>query len=197
MKEFWDTRYKETTYAYGEEPNLFFKEQLDLLPPGKLLLPFEGEGRNAVYAALQGWEVFAFDFSEAGKEKALQLARKHEVSIDYQISTWEAYDFQAESFDMVALIYAHLPSDKRSLFHAQALKALKKGGTLVLEAFNQNQLGKPSGGPQHEDALFSSAALKNDFRTSSIAILKEEESFLSEGIYHVGSAEIVRLVAKK
>ncbi len=34
------------------KPNHFFKEQIDKISvPGKLLLPGEGEGRNAVYAA--------------------------------------------------------------------------------------------------------------------------------------------------
>ena len=51
MKDFWNDRYGRAEYAYGKNPNVFFKEQLDLLPPGKILLPAEGEGRNAVYAA--------------------------------------------------------------------------------------------------------------------------------------------------
>ena len=56
MKDMWEERYAADEYAYGEEPNAFFKACLDGLPaPGRLLLPGEGEGRNAVYAARQGW----------------------------------------------------------------------------------------------------------------------------------------------
>lgn len=52
MKEMWDKRYGNTEYAYGEEPNAFFKKTLDKLDlKGSILLPAEGEGRNAVYAA--------------------------------------------------------------------------------------------------------------------------------------------------
>ena len=40
----------------------------------KILLAAEGEGRNAVYAASIGWEVFAYDFSEFGYKKAMKLA---------------------------------------------------------------------------------------------------------------------------
>ena len=76
MKEFWEIRYAEKQYAYGENPNVYFKEQLDKLKPGKILLPAEGEGRNAVYAAKQGWEVMAFDLSSEGKNKAEKLAAK-------------------------------------------------------------------------------------------------------------------------
>ena len=52
MKEIWDKRYSTAVYAYGEEPNAFFKEKLDSQNlEGSILLPAEGEGRNAVYAA--------------------------------------------------------------------------------------------------------------------------------------------------
>ena len=81
MKEFWNERYYENGYAYGEEANIFFKEELLKLKPGNILLPAEGEGRNAVFAAKQGWEVEAFDISDVGKEKAIQLARKNGVNI--------------------------------------------------------------------------------------------------------------------
>ena len=64
MKEFWNARYNTESYAYGKNPNQYFKDQIGLLPPGKILLAAEGEGRNAVYAASLGWDVFAYDFSE-------------------------------------------------------------------------------------------------------------------------------------
>ena len=43
IKEFWDGRYSVPEYAYGVDPNEYFKEQLDKLSPGKILLPAEGE----------------------------------------------------------------------------------------------------------------------------------------------------------
>ena len=73
MKEFWNQRYSELGYAYGTEPNEFFKEALlrykeELLPEHpRLLMPAEGEGRNAVYAAELGFEVTAFDVSEQAR----------------------------------------------------------------------------------------------------------------------------------
>ena len=197
MKEFWEERYNEEEYSYGLSPNLFFKEQLDQLKPGKLLLPFEGEGRNAVYAASQGWDVVAFDFSPAGKKKAMELAKQQNVTIDYIVSSWESFDFQPETYDVVALIYAHLPSPIRTEFHHKAAQSLKKEGRLILEAFNKNQLGKTSGGPNNLDALFSMEDLRNDFHEVQLAYLNEQQTVLTEGKYHVGLAEVIRLVAVK
>ena len=57
-----------------KEPNAYFKKIIDTLFPGKILLAAEGEGRNAVYAASLGWDVYAYDFSEMAYKKAMKLA---------------------------------------------------------------------------------------------------------------------------
>ena len=67
MKEFWNERYSKDDFAYGIEPNNFLKTQLPLFEQGNLLLPAEGGGRNAVFAAKLGWNVSAFDLSMEGK----------------------------------------------------------------------------------------------------------------------------------
>ena len=81
----WDERYANDEYAFGIQPNEYFKEQLEKFDAGTILLAAEGEGRNAVFAARLGWKVFAFDISSEGKKKALHLAEKNNVTIDYQV----------------------------------------------------------------------------------------------------------------
>lgn len=71
MKLIWDKRYAGDEYVYGIHPNIFFKEKIKGIKPGKILLPAEGEGRNAVYAAALGWNVSAFDFSDKARDKAI------------------------------------------------------------------------------------------------------------------------------
>ncbi len=83
MKDFWNERYAAREYVYGKKPNQYFKKNIDGLTPVKILLPCKGEGRNAVYAAQKGWDVEAIDFSVEGKKKALSLALKNNVSINY------------------------------------------------------------------------------------------------------------------
>ena len=85
MQDFWNKRYAETEFAYGALPNEFLKEQLQNLSAGKILFVCEGEGRNAVFAAKQYWNVEAFDLSAEGKKKALQLAEQNNVTINYQL----------------------------------------------------------------------------------------------------------------
>ncbi|MCX2739031.1 class I SAM-dependent methyltransferase [Pontibacter anaerobius] len=197
MQEFWNKRYSEEETVYGTAPNVFFKEQLSKLQPGKLLLPAEGEGRNALYAAEQGWEVQAFDYSEAGQQKALKLAQERGVSIDYQLTEADKYNAKPDSLDAVALIYAHFPPALRQGFHRKVVGWLKPGGTVILEAFHPKQLGYNSGGPKDEAMLYTADMLRQDFSGLQINQLEELETELQEGPYHSGKGFVTRLVATK
>ena len=197
MKSFWNERYAAQEYVYGETPNAFFKAQLEKLSPGRLLLPCEGEGRNAVFAAQMGWEVEAFDQSEVGRDKAFRLAKRKAVQINYQICDWSEASYPAESFDAIALIFAHLPAALRATAHQQLIPYLKPGGTLILEGFNPRQLQYQTGGPKDPSMLFTEAMLQQDFAELELLELYETEEELDEGPYHSGVAAVIRLVGRK
>jgi SAM-dependent methyltransferase len=202
MKEFWDDRYAEEGYAYGEEPNVFFKQEIDKLPIGKLLMPAEGEGRNAVYAATLGWEVYAFDISEEGKKKADELAQKNGITINYIVSDFDAIPYENESFDAVGLIYAHFTPDLRSDYHQKLISLLKHGGSLILEGFSKehlhyNQKNPKVGGPREIAMLYSLEELSSDFDHLEIHTQNETLTALDEGKYHVGQGSVVQLVGIK
>lgn len=193
-KNTWDERYAQNEYAYGKQPNEFLRQQLQALRPGKILLPAEGEGRNAVFAALQGWNVVAFDSSVEGQKKALALAQEMGTSIEYQTSSFESFDTE-EQFDAIGLIYAH--NLNREENHKKLSKSLKKGGVIILEGFSKEQLNFNSGGPKNIEMLFSVDELKSDFESFSSLNIWTKEVELSEGNYHLGKASVVRMVGVK
>jgi len=195
MNEFWNQRYAEEVFAYGVEPNEFFAQQLIQIKSGKLLLPAEGEGRNAVFAAKEGWSVDAFDFSTYAKQKASDLATKNQVSINYLLADFDAFEAEPASYDVIGLIYAHMPSELRAKTHRKMLHLLKPGGKIILEAFHKTQLGKTSGGPQTADLLYSEEELRADFTECSHLDIKQENITLREGLYHAGEAAVIRLIA--
>ena len=197
MKDFWNGRYSEKEYAYGEEPNIFFAEQLKALKPGIIILPCEGEGRNAVFSANNGWHVSAFDSSEEGKSKAFQLADKLGVKFEYIIEDAMTISYPDNSADVVALIYAHLPPDVRQCLHQKAIKWLKPGGRIIMEAFNTWQLQNTSGGPKDISLLYTEDMLKEDFKPVKITYLQTLETELGEGKYHKGKADIIRFTGVK
>jgi len=197
MSLHWDERYNRKEYVYGSTPNVFFENQLTDLKPGVILLPCEGEGRNALFAAQSNWNVVAFDSSEVGKNKAMALATQNNVSYDYQILDVNEANFEPESFDVIALIYAHFKPQLRSKFHATIQRWLKPGGKIILEAFNPEQLNYNSGGPKDLDMLYSTDILSKDFEGMKIELIETSTIVLDEGAFHQGDAAVIRFVAQK
>lgn len=197
MENMWNTRYAPEEFIYGKFPNDYFKLQLDKLPVGKLFLPAEGEGRNAVYAAKNGWNTLAVDYSETGKEKALKLAFDNKVEILYDIADLVNYHYPANEYDVAGIIYAHFPASHRKNVYQKIAGTLKKGGIIILETFSKKQLGKSSGGPQNMDMLNSLDDLKSDFTGFEFMELTETQVELNEGQLHQGWAEVVRMLAIK
>lgn len=197
MNQTWNQRYAEKEFAYGVLPNEFLSEQLAKIAPGSILFPCEGEGRNAVYAAKLGWNATAFDFSETGCEKANLLAKQNNVTINYKVGDALEMAFEPESFDVIALVYAHFPESIRKQIHRKILSWLKPNGIIILEAFNPSQLGNPSGGPKDITMLYSKEMMENDFDILNIQHLSEEIIILNEGKYHQGKANVIRFKGKK
>jgi SAM-dependent methyltransferase len=197
MKSMWDSRYESEEYVYGKEANSFFASELEKINPGKILLPGEGEGRNAVFAASLGWEVIAYDQSEEGKNKALRFAKERGVRIDYRVQSLEDYKVTPSSFDAVGLCFFHAAPPLRKLLHHQVQEALKPGGKLILEAFHTSQINNNTGGPQAVDMLFDKSLLETDFSSLELVYLEEKSVLLNEGPFHQGEASIIRLLGKK
>lgn len=199
---FWEERYAQEEYIYGKEPNAFLKEVLPTLKAGKILFPAEGEGRNAVFAAKNGWDVSAFDASAEGKKKALALAEQHGTQIDYQVSTLEDVDYPMHSFDALALVFAHFPENNRKDYHQKLVTYIKPNGTLIIEGFSKShsrfQASNPqAGGPKDLSMLYDLETLKSDFEDFEFLEAYETEVKLSEGEHHVGLSSVFRIVAVK
>ena len=203
MKEMWDNRYSDTQYAYGTAPNVFFKSMLDQYQPkGKLLMPAEGEGRNAVYAAKTGLEVYAFDISDEGQKKAKQLAAQENVTIHYEVGSFFDLSVVEQQYDAVGLIYAHFPPSILATYYQKVAELLKPNGLVILEGFSTNHLpyraANPQvGGPGVAEFLFSEATIQENFPNFETLLMEEVEVELNEGLYHVGTGKVLRFVGRK
>lgn len=201
-REFWDERYANEEFVYGKLPNKYFKEKIVELSVGKALFAAEGEGRNAVYAATLGWEVTAFDQSLSAKKKAILLAENNQVTIDYLVSDLDNFNYESTSFDVLVLIFAHFPEEKRRIYHRQLTQTIKNGGYIILEAFSknhmQNQKENPKvGGPKNIDMLYDLDEIKEDFQNFEFLEAYETETELNEGEHHKGKGSVIRILAKK
>jgi SAM-dependent methyltransferase len=195
--EFWNQKFREQPACYGSQPNAWLKEHVDILPPGRLLLPGEGEGRNALYAVKQGWRVQAFDQSEVARAHAVLAAGEWAEFLDYRIENLAEVELEEGVFDAVGLIYIHLPPPVRQAFHKKVADALKPGGKLILEGFEPRQLPMTSGGPKDEAMLFTLDQIAADFQGLKLLHLDYAQLILSEGPGHRGPAFVLRLLAER
>ena len=196
-KDFWDKRYSEQEFAYGKEPNQFFKQNIDRLAPGKAIFLGEGEGRNAVYAAKLGWQADAVDFSISGKDKALKLAKESNVAINYTVTDFERYQFKKNYYDLVVMIFLHLPKETNQIIFQGSISSLKKGGKLIIQTFSKEQINNSSGGPKDPELLFSEKELLGYTSELKTEFLESKTINLDEGNYHKGKADVINMVGVK
>ncbi|MDH5377544.1 MAG: class I SAM-dependent methyltransferase [Gammaproteobacteria bacterium] len=193
----WDERYSESHYIYGTSPNDFLKEHLSELPKGKVLCLADGEGRNSVFLAENGFEVTAVDSSSVGLEKGKKLAQERGVVINHIHADLAEYDLGLDQWDAIVSIFCHVPPPIRGPLHQHIVKALKKGGVLLLEAYTPEQLKFGTGGPPDPALTMSATLLKQELTGLTIKHLEELERDVVEGTHHTGRGAVVQCIACK
>jgi SAM-dependent methyltransferase len=193
----WDARYAEPGWAFGTEPNDFLREQAHHVPPGRVLCLAEGQGRNAVWLAQQGYAVTAMDQSSTGLEKAQQLARERGVRIDTVCADLTTYDIEPGVWQGIVSIFAHVPAAVRRRIHTGVLAGLAPGGVLLLEAYRPQQIGRGTGGPPDEERLLNLERLRPELGTLDWLLARELDRDVLEGRCHTGAASVVQLVARR
>lgn len=172
-QEAWNERYAGRDYIWTVEPNRFVEQNLADLEPGTAIDLGAGEGRNAVWLALQGWTVTAVDFSPVGLEKAARLARDSGVSID--LVEADATTYQPDALvDLVLIAYLQLPPESRRIILEHARSWLAPNGTLLIVAHDQTNVSAGHGGPSSIDVCYdldeTVAALSDlDIVTATVA----------------------------
>jgi len=90
---YYDGDYKKDEYFWGVQPSIMCLKIIELLPPVRPLKVLDvgcGEGKDAVFLARCGYDVSAFDISEAGIEKARRLADGARVNIHaFRANMWD------------------------------------------------------------------------------------------------------------
>jgi SAM-dependent methyltransferase len=190
----WDHRYAQQGWAFGTEPNDFLRQEASRIPLGRVLCLGEGEGRNAVFLAKQGFEVVGVDQSRVGMEKAQAFAREEGVSIETVVSPIEEFDLQEGEWEGIVSIFFHLPPEARHRVHRAVVKGLTWKGVLILEAYTPRQLSFGTGGPPSEDRLLTLELLREELEGLDLVVAREAEREVREGRMHTGLGSVVQVV---
>lgn len=186
----WDERYRRPGHWAGTDPAEFLVQVMPMLPRGTALDLASGEGRNALFLASRGFQVFAVERSRVALEKAESSARESGIGAHWasQLKIKPAYapglalvetDLEscalpAGQFDVV-LCFKYL---QRSLL-PHLSRALRRHGMLVYETFTLAQQ-KFAGGPRNAEFLLRPGELREAF--SGMEILFYSEICAGKGI---------------
>lgn len=196
---FWDARYAEPGFLFGEAPNAFLQSQLFRLKSGQSVLAVaDGEGRNGVWLAEQGLKVHAVEASPVAIEKSRALAAQRGVSLDWEQADLQTWDWPVAAVDAVAAIFIQFvgPEGRAKQF-AGIRQTLKPGGQLILQGYTPRQLDYGTGGPSHAENMYTQAMLREAFGDWEILHLSEHDEIVEEGAGHSGLSALIDLVARK
>jgi SAM-dependent methyltransferase len=130
QEDSWNAIYRNHT-GFTREPNELLKAAVAGVTPGRALDVGTGQGRNALYLASLGWNVTGVDFSMEALREAREEAAARKLEFDAVYADISKYDFGADKWNLVALIY--MPD------HPDWIEKIKpsiaSGGLFVLEYF--------------------------------------------------------------
>lgn len=195
----WNRRYDTTDFLFGTAPNEWLREQVHVLPPqGRVLCVADGEGRNSVWLARQGFQVDAFDVADRAVDKARAFAQRESVSVNFAVADGDRIVWPEAVYDGVVAIFIQFadPSMRARLFQ-RMLRSLKPDGVLILQGYTPKQLDYRTGGPPIASHLYTQAMLRSAFAELSIIELREYEAEIHEGHGHHGRSALIGLVARR
>lgn len=198
---FWSTRYRDAgdEYLFGVEPNRWLVRHAGALAGcRKVLSVADGEGRNSVWLAEQGFEVTASEISPVALEKARKLAAGRQVAVSFERVDLLEYDWPASAYDALVAVFIQFvgPQERAAVFDGMK-RALRPGGVLMLQGYTPKQLEYKTGGPSSVENLYTPELLRQSFGDWDIVALDDYEDDLVEGFAHKGRSALIGLVAKK
>lgn len=195
----WNARFEGKTFHYGRSPAAFVRDHMVGLGQGARVLTIaEGEGRNAVWLARQGYHVTAIEPTESGRAKALDLAARHDVKLDWWSESLDGFDWPDGSFDAaLGCFFQFAAPDFRSRILAGLGRSVRSGGQVFLHGFSIRQMANSSGGPKIEEQLWSVPLILAAYPGWQVIRAQEYDAVLDEGPGHSGPAALVDVIVRK
>ncbi len=197
--ETWNRRYAGEEFLFGTQPNEWLREHIGALPEaGRILSVADGEGRNSVWLARQGFQVDAFDVAERAVQKARDFAQREGATVNFTVADCDGFAWPQATYDGVVAIFVQFadPHTRARLF-ANMVRSLKPGGVLVLQGYTPKQLEYRTGGPPILSHLYTREMLTAAFAALSIIELRDYEADVQEGAGHSGRSALIGLVARR
>ncbi len=153
VEQFWEQHYGAAERVWSGRANATLVDVVQDLPPGTALDLGCGEGGDAVWLALRGWQVTAVDVSPTALRRAQEHAQQAGVADRVTTERHElGRSFPDGTYDLVSAAFLHSPVElPREDVVRQAAAAVAPGGLLVV----LGHAGTPSWAPaEHQGHAF-------------------------------------------
>ena len=127
--------------GFNTKPNALLVAAVSGRRPGRALDVGMGQGRNAVFLAVEGWNVTGFDISDVGLEVAKKNAARVGVKINAVLKSRENFDFGTAQWDLIVITYEIIPLETMS-YGTRLRNSLRAGGLIVIET-TASDAGQP------------------------------------------------------
>jgi SAM-dependent methyltransferase len=136
----WNERYAAQPVLWTVDPSPFLGGELGDRPPGRALDLGAGEGRTTLWLAERGWQVTAVDFSDVGLERGRQRVEALGVpgAVEWVCADLMEYEPAGgtHGYDLVLLMFVHLPPPDRRRLLRQCAATLNPGGTVLVAGYH-------------------------------------------------------------
>ena len=194
----WDERYSIDDYLFGQKPaQALLRNEEYLVPCGETLLIADGEGRNSVYLAKNGFKVTSSDSSIVAQQKAKVLADSQNVKVNFRLENFFDIDWSKKQYDnIIGICFQFIPPELIEEAFMGLRSATKKGGTILIHGYTPEQINYGTGGPKDVSLMYTEATFTRLFTNSEIRLLEKYEATISEGPGHNGKSAMIDFVAK-
>jgi protein-L-isoaspartate O-methyltransferase len=174
--DYWSRYYLDPNSDFNHAPNAFLMEMVKGRQPGVALDYGMGEGRNAIYLASLGWDVWGFDPAEGGIATAQRRAKELGLTLHTSAVRDSEYDFGKQRFDLILFSWTMplVPVEK-------VVDSLKPGGIVVMEC-----------GPEFNNSRNAMLHLFDPLEIVHYEIVRDKADF-----YGHRETDVMRLVARK
>jgi SAM-dependent methyltransferase len=133
--QWWEAFYREGRGRWSGKPNRSLVDEVAGLRPGRALDLGCGQGADAIWLALQGWQVTGVDVSSIALETAAHAAAA--AGVPDGAIRWEQRDLAvspvAGEFELVCATFLHSPVEfPRARVLREAAELIVPGGTLLV-----------------------------------------------------------------
>ena len=200
QENYYEDKYSNKDFYWGLKPSKTCFKLLELKPPDrqlKLLDIGSGEGRNAIFFAINGYQVTAFDLAQAGINKTRQLA--DQIGVDINVFKANILDFRlAEEYDVIFSTGSlhYIPADLREEIFGNYKKFTAPDGVHMLSVFVKKPFIPPAPEREKNSHMWLSGELFTLYHDWKIDYCIEEIfDCNSSGIPHKHATN--RLLARK